>query len=201
MKKTIILLILLILCGCNGRISKIDKPTPVEYVTKFVELGYEQKEAEKGVANGIIAGSTIAITLCLLISIFLPFILNIFGCTDALREYAIPYGRIIAIGIPFLMIGAILNSIIRADVSPKYAMISMISGALLNIILDPIFIFNWGLNLGVAGAALATIISQFVTFLINVMYLRKFKTVHLTKKSFKVDLKTIAIVASFGISS
>ena len=92
------------------------------------------------------------------------------------------YGRIIAIGFPFSMIGTTLNSVIRADGSPKYSMISMIAGAVLNTILDPIFIFDWGLNMGVEGAALATILSQFVTFLLNVLYIKKFKTIPETEK-------------------
>ncbi len=161
----------------------------------------KQKEAEKGVGNGISVGAIISIILCAIVLIFLPQLLNLFGCTDALREYALGYGRIIAMGIPFMMIGTILNSVIRADGSPKYSMISMVSGAILNIILDPIFIFDWGLNMGVKGAALATILSQFVTFLLNILYIRKFKTIKLTKETFKPDFKTASTVAKFGISS
>ena len=161
----------------------------------------KQKEAEKGVGNGIAAGTIVSIILCATVLIFLPQLLNLFGCTDALREYALKYGGMIAIGIPFMMIGTILNSVIRADGSPKYSMISMVSGAVLNIILDPIFIFDWGLNMGVEGAALATILSQFVTFLLNIAYIKKFKTIKLTKESFKIDLKTAVTVAKFGISS
>ena len=161
----------------------------------------KQKEAEKGVGNGIGAGAIVSIILCATILIFLPQLLNLFGCTDALREYALSYGGVIAMGIPFMMIGTILNSIIRADGSPKYAMISMVSGAILNIILDPIFIFDWGLNMGVEGAALATIISQFVTFILNALYIKKFKTIKLTKETFKLDLKIAKNVAMLGISS
>ena len=101
----------------------------------------KKKEAAKGVANGIALCTIFAIILCGGFLIFLPQLLNIFGCTDALREYAFSYGYIIAIGLPFSMIGTTLNSIIRADGSPKYSMTSMVSGAILNTILDPIFIF------------------------------------------------------------
>ena len=161
----------------------------------------KQKEAEKGVGNGIVTGAIISILLCAIVLIFLPQLLNLFGCTDALRQYALEYGGVIAIGIPFMMIGTILNSIIRADGSPKYAMISMVTGAILNIILDPIFIFDWGLNMGVAGAALATILSQFVTFLLNVLYIKNFKTIKLIKEALKPDFKTSKTVAMYGISS
>ena len=160
-----------------------------------------KKEAEKGVSNGIISSVVIAIILSVIILVFLPQLLNIFGCTDALREFAISYGTVIAIGMPFMMIGTTLNSIIRADGSPKFAMISMVTGAVLNIILDPIFIFGWGLNMGVTGAALATIISQFVTFIMNILYIRKFKSIKLTKESFKFEFSIAKTVAMLGISS
>ena len=161
----------------------------------------KQKEAEKGVGSGIVVGAIVSILLCAIVLIFLPQLLNLFGCTDALREYAIEYGVVIAIGIPFMMIGTILNSIIRADGSPKYAMTSMLVGAILNIIIDPIFIFDWGLNMGVKGAAIATIFSQFVTFLLNLLYIRKFKTIKLTKETLKPDFKIALTIAKFGISS
>ena len=142
-----------------------------------LKLGEKKnKEAEKGVANGILVATITAILLGVITLVFLPQLLNIFGCTDVLREYATSYGYVIAVGLPFMMIGTTLNSIIRADGSPKYAMTSMLVGAILNIILDPIFIFDWGLNLGISGAALATIISQFVTFVLNVSYIKRFKT-------------------------
>ena len=159
----------------------------------------KKKDAEKGVGNGIIASVFISIMLCIIVLIFLPQLLNLFGCTDLLREYALSYGYVIAIGIPFMMIGTTLNSIIRADGSPKYAMISMVLGAILNIILDPIAIFLF--KMGIAGAALATIISQFVTCLINILYIKRFNTIKISKESVKPEIKTIKTVAMLGISS
>ena len=98
-----------------------------------------------------------------------------------------------------MMIGITLNSIIRADGSPKYSMISMVSGAVLNIILDPIFIFV--LHWGVKGAAIATSISQILTFILNILYIRKFKSIDLKKEDFKLQIKTTLKVFSLGISS
>lgn len=165
-----------------------------------LKLGEKKKEdAQKGVCNGIFAAVCISILLCIIVLVFLPLLINIFGSTDALRDYALKYGYIISIGIPFMMVATTLNSIIRSDGSPKYAMTSMIVGAVLNIILDPIAIFVF--KLGVEGAALATIISQFVTFLMNVLYIRKFKTIKATKESFKPKFKVIKTVAMLGISS
>lgn len=165
-----------------------------------LKLGEKKKdEASKGVANAITMAVIVSILLFSIGLIFLPQLLNIFGCTDGLREYATAYGRIIVIGLPFYIIGAALNGMIRSDGSPKFAMASMVSGAVLNIILDPIFIFvfNWG----VEGAALATIISQFVTFILNTIYIKKFKSVKLIKKIFKFDYKVGFKVLSLGVSS
>ena len=100
-----------------------------------------KKEASKGVLNGILISVIVAVLLCAIIIGFLPQILNLFGCTEALRNDAMGYGFFVALGLPFMMIGTTLNSIIRADGSPKYSMASMVTGAILNIILDPIFIF------------------------------------------------------------
>ena len=165
-----------------------------------LKLGEKKKEeASKGVANAIVMAVIVSILLFSIGLIFLPQLLNLFGCTDGLREYAIGYGRIIVIGLPFYILGSVLNGMIRADGSPKFAMTSMAVGAILNIILDPIFIFvfNWG----VEGAAFATIISQFVTFLLNAIYIKKFKSVDLNKKMFKFDYKVGLKVLSLGVSS
>lgn len=165
-----------------------------------LKLGEKKKEeAAKGVGNGILISAIVAVLLCAVSLIFLPQLLNLFGCTDNLREYAMQYGRIISIGIPFMIIGTALNSIIRADGSPKYAMTSMIVGAVLNTILDPIFIFVF--KMGVEGAAIATIFSQFVTFVFNVGYIRKFKSIQLTKEAFKLKAATGKKVVTLGISS
>lgn len=159
----------------------------------------KKKEASKGVGNSIVVSVIISIVLFVILLAFLPQLLNIFGCTEALREYALQYGYIITIGLPFTMIGTTLNAIIRADGSPNYAMTSMILGAILNIILDPIFIFVF--NMGVKGAAIATIISQILTFVINILYLRKIKTISFSKDDFKVKANIVMKIASLGISS
>ena len=159
----------------------------------------KKKDAEKGVANSILLTVLSSLIICTICLIFLPKLLNIFGCTDALRQYALSYGYIIAIGLPFVMIGTTLNSIIRADGSPRYAMTSMVTGAVLNMILDPIFIFVF--KAGVQGAAIATVISQIVTFVINVIYIKKFKSIKLSRNSFKPEISILKKVSMLGISS
>ena len=165
-----------------------------------LKLGEKKKEeAGKGVANGIAMSVIIALIMCVITLGFLPQLLKVFGCTDNLREYALKYGYIIAIGLPFMMIGTTLNSIIRADGSPKYSMVSMVSGAILNTILDPIFIFVF--HKGVEGAALATVISQILTFILNVAYIKRFKSIKLSKESFKLKANVCKKVSALGISS
>ena len=159
----------------------------------------KKKEAENGVGNGIMLSIIVSVIFCIVTLLFLPQFLKIFGCTENLKSYAMTYGTIIAIGFPFSMIGTTLNSIIRADGSPKYSMFSMISGAVLNTILDPIFIFV--LHKGVEGAAIATVISQIVTFLLNVIYIKRFKTIKISKDCFKLQLNICKKVAMLGVSS
>ena len=165
-----------------------------------LKLGEKKKdEASKGVGNGIILAVIVSIILCVSVLLFLPQLLNVFGCTDVLRDYALSYGYIIAIGLPFMMVGTSLNSIIRGDGNPKYSMISMIAGAVLNLILDPIFIFVF--NMGVEGAAIATVISQILTFMLNIAYIKKFKSIKLGKDEFMLRVNVSQKICTLGVSS
>lgn len=165
-----------------------------------IKLGEKKKEeASIGVGNAITLSVIVSTLLCIVSLIFMPKLLSLFGATEELLPYAKSYGYIIAIGVPFMMIGTTLNSIIRSDGSPAYAMKTMVIGAILNTILDPIFIFvfKWG----VTGAAIATIISQILTFILNVLYLKKIKSIKITKKSFKLTKEASKKVSALGISS
>ena len=166
-----------------------------------LKLGQKKKdEAAKGVAHSVIMSTVVGIVLTVLVLIFLPLLLKIFGATDAIMPYAKKYGYIIAAGLPFAMIGTSLNSIIRADGSPKYAMVSMILGALLNTVLNPTLIF--GLHLGIEGSAIATIFSQFIMCVLSLAYLKKFKSIKLlSKENFKFNWKIGRKVCTLGISS
>lgn len=105
----------------------------------------------------------------------------------------------ITLGIPFYMFGQAMNPVIRADGSPHFAMISTLSGAVLNIILDPvfIFIFKWGMT----GAAVATVIGQIVTALLAIWYLCHLKSVKLDRGSFKIKGTVIGRIISLGLCS
>ena len=158
----------------------------------------KEKEAAKGVGQALIMTIIVSILLGLISFIAMPKLVILFGCTENVYKYAVEYGRIICIGAPFMIIYSSLSNIIRADGSPKYSMMMLVVGAIINIILDPIFIFV--LNKGVAGGAIATIIGQFISFILAILYIRKIKSVKLTKESMKLD-KDILRVLGLGLSS
>lgn len=155
--------------------------------------------AKRGVGNAIVMVVAVSIVLAAVFLIFIEPILNLFGATDALWDYALQYGTIIGFGLPFMMIPGAINSMIRADGSPKYAMLSMALGAVINTILDPVFIFIF--HMGVQGAAIATVIGQVATFIMAVTYLFRFKTFRIDCTAFVLKAKTCATVLSLGISS
>lgn len=165
-----------------------------------IRLGQGRKDqAEKILGNSF----TMLIILSLLISIviffFLEPILIILGSKDVLLPYAMDYMKIIAIGIPFQMIGFGLNYFIRGEGSPTVAMGTMLIGAITNIILDYVFVILLGL--GVKGAALATIIGQFFSFIWVLMFFFGSKSsIRITKENIKLKLHTVGEILSLGLS-
>ena len=157
------------------------------------------KEAQRGVGNAVMLVTVASLVLTAVFLIWIDPILTLFGATDTLRPYALEYGWVIGIGLPFMMISGAINSMIRADGSPKYAMFSMIIGAVLNVILDAVFIFVF--EMGVRGAAIATVIGQVASFVVSVAYMPRFKTVHLRAEAFRPSGKTCGSIVVFGLSS
>lgn len=157
-----------------------------------------EKEAKKSVGNAVTFTFILSILLLILGQLFLPQLVTVFGCTEEVYSSAITYGRIILLGAPFMICYTSLSSIIRADSSPKYSMVCLVIGALINLVLDPIFIF--GFNMGVAGGAFATIIGQFVSFVIAICYIPKMKSFHLKKEDFKLNRSLFPTLA-LGVSS
>ena len=159
----------------------------------------DDKKVSKSIGNAVIMLVLVSLVLTLFGFIFKSNILKLFGVTEASFDFANDYLTVILIGIPFYVIGQGLNGIIRADGSPRYAMIATLSGAILNIILDPIAIFVLGM--GIKGAAIATIVGQIVTFILTVLYFRKSKKFKLSKDSLKPDKEVIKREALLGVSS
>ncbi|MBD5103647.1 MAG: MATE family efflux transporter [Ruminococcaceae bacterium] len=158
-----------------------------------------QKDADKGVGNTVLMLILLAVILPVLCEIFMTPLLGLFGATSANFSYALEYGRIIIGGFPFVIIYSGFNQIIRADGNPKMAMISMFSGAVINVILDAWFMY--GLEMGIKGAAWATIIGQGVSFVISIIYVFKLKNIHLNKECFIIKWRTVGRICAIGTSS
>lgn len=165
-----------------------------------LKLGEGKKEeARTGVGNAVSLVCVVSVVLAVVFLLWIDPILTLFGATDVLRPYALQYGFIIGLGLPFMMISAAINSMIRADGSPKYAMLSMVIGAIINVILDPVLIFIF--HMGVQGAAVATVVGQVASFVVSVVYMPRFKTVQLHKNAFLLRAKTCGNIVVFGLSS
>ena len=137
-----------------------------------------------------------------MIALILPFrepILTLFGASENTMAYATEYLNVILFMIPAYILCNMMNSVIRADGSPSWAMASMLAGAITNIILDPVFIF--GLKMGMTGAALATVIGQGVTFLMSLWYFMHTKTFRLRRSSFVPSFGPLKEVVSLGVST
>lgn len=158
-----------------------------------------KEEAPYYVGNALIMLIICGMGLCVIAQVFLEPLLILFGSPADVLPYAIPYVRITAIGFPFLLLGTGGGHLMRADGSPKMTMISNITGALINVVLDALFvmIFKWGME----GAALATIIGQFASACIVLNYMRRLKTVPLLKKHLIPAFKYIKNIAAIGMAS
>jgi Na+-driven multidrug efflux pump len=159
----------------------------------------DQDQANKSVANSIVAVLVLSILMLVLCFAFEEQILQTFGVTENNYAYAKEYFDVILLGIPFYMFGSTMNSIIRADGSPQFALVSTLVGCIMNVILDPIaiFVLNWGMK----GAAIATIAGQIATAILTFGYLFHSKSVKLQKNSFRLNFSVLTTVGSLGISS
>ncbi|MBO5931736.1 MAG: MATE family efflux transporter [Clostridia bacterium] len=137
-----------------------------------------------------------------MIALILPFrvpILTLFGASENTMAYAVEYLNIVLVMMPVYILCNMMNSTIRADGSPSWAMASMLVGAITNIILDPLFIFVF--KMGMTGAALATVIGQGATFLMSGWYFMHTKTFRLKKSSFVPALRPLMEVVKLGVST
>ena len=136
------------------------------------------------------------IIIATLVFLFTPFFVHLFGATDEVFPYALTYMRLIAPGLPFLAITSGGTLLIRSDGSPRYALFCSLAGVALNFVLDYLFLFP--LNMGIAGAALATVTGQIVSALLVAGYMVRFKTGKLVRHHFAVTGSKIAQIASIG---
>ena len=170
----------------------------------FVSISLGEKKPEnatRSVGNSVLLCVISSIVLTVIYLIFADPILTAFGGKVNAETFALSkeYFFWITLGIPFYMFGQAMNPIIRADGNPKFAMISTLTGAVINIILDPIFIF--GCKWGMMGAAVATVIGQIATAVLAVWYLLRAKIIKPTKLDFKLKGKIVGKTLSLGLCS
>ena len=155
-------------------------------------------------AHVAVGGSILVSFVCglLMVAVVYPLkrpILDLFGASENTMGLAVEYLNIVLAMLPIFILCNMMNSVIRADGNPLWAMVTMLTGAVVNIILDPVFIFGCGW--GMKGAAAATAIGQGATFLLTVGYFFKTKTFKLCKKSFLPKFKILGTVAQMGAST
>ncbi|MGN0813955.1 MAG: MATE family efflux transporter [Candidatus Coproplasma sp.] len=163
-------------------------------------LGCKQTDCcAKSVGNGFIMALIFSILITFPALIFLKPLCSLFGATENIMPYALDYGKIIACGFPLVICSTVINASIRVDGSPRFAMFAMLFGAVLNMGLDPlfIFVFKWG----VKGAAIATVISQCVNLVFNITYIFRYKTIKLNKSCFRLEGKIIGKILAYGFAS
>jgi Na+-driven multidrug efflux pump len=170
----------------------------------FVSLSLGKKrpeDANTNVGNAIVLTVASGIILCVVYLLFQEPIIAMFGGTVNAETFrhSKEYFFYISLGIPFYMFGQAANPAIRADGSPKFAMVSTLAGAIINIILDPIFIFifKWGMM----GAAVATVFGQIVTAVLAVWYFMHTKVIRLSKSAFRLKSGIVRHSLTLGICS
>ena len=159
------------------------------------------EDAHRSASNAVVLCVVSSLVLTAIYLIFNEPILAMFGGTvnEETHAFAKEYFFYITLGVPFYMFGQAMNPVIRSDGSPKFAMIATVSGAITNVILDPIFIY--GFRWGMMGAAVATVIGQVLTAALSIWYLRRMKVVKLEKSSFRLDWKLIPKFLVLGLTS
>lgn len=159
----------------------------------------DTKTAQKAIGTGVTV--TLAASV-ILMAVFYPLktqLLSLFGASENSIGMAVEYFNVILAFFPVYMLSNMMNAVIRADGSPNWSMISMLSGAVINIILDPVFIF--GFKWGMTGAAVATVIGQTVSFVISFIYFFRTKTFKLKLKDLIPDFRAFSGALKMGASS
>lgn len=165
-----------------------------------LELGRKEVEKARRIAGtAVVQLIVMGIAVCVLVQIFLAPLMQLFGATDQIFNYAMEYSRITAYGIPFFLFSTGFNPLVRSDGRATFSMMAIIAGAVLNTVLDPIFIFVF--QMGIAGAAWATVISQMVSALLLFAYIPKFRSVKFQWEDFIPHMKQVEAIAALGLTS
>lgn len=159
----------------------------------------EVQVAEKVASTGFFSSFIVGTVLAILGLIFINPLARILGATDTMLPYAISYMQYILIGTPFMMTSLVLNNQLRFQGSAFYGMIGMVSGSIINIILNPIFIFV--LDLGIGGAALATVVSQFISFCLLLIGTTKGGNIRIKFQNFTPTVHHYKEIVNAGLPS
>ncbi|MDU1911322.1 MATE family efflux transporter [Fusobacterium sp.] len=165
-----------------------------------LSLGRKQKdEAEKYLGNGIGYGIIISLIIAIFVLLYMDKLVAILGGSENTSKYTREYLWIVAYGFPATIVGYVANAAIRSDGNPKMSMVTLLIGAIINIVLDPIFIF--GMDMGVAGAAWATIISQYISAAWTIFYFKSsLSGLKLHFKNMKLQWGKIKNIMALGSS-
>ncbi|MGN0413229.1 MAG: MATE family efflux transporter [Lachnospiraceae bacterium] len=167
-----------------------------------ISLGAGRKDdAHKSVGSAVLVCIIASVMLTIVYLTCMDGIIKAFGGSVNAETFACSkeYFFWISLGIPFYMFGQAMNPIIRSDGSPKFAMVTTVAGAVINIILDPIFIFP--MHMGMKGAAIATVAGQIFTAVLSIWYLFHMKVVSLEKSSFRLHVQLMKKYIMLGITS
>lgn len=158
----------------------------------------DRKKAVYYLGNAAVMLFSCGLVLCVFTELFLEQMLRFFGSPDNVLEYAMTYTRITAFGFPFLILSTGGGHLIRADGRPKMTMVCNLTGAVVNTILDAVFVF--GLDFGMAGAAYATIIGQCISGCMAIWFLSHCKTVKICRRHLMVKAANVGRIASLGMA-
>ena len=159
----------------------------------------DPKKAACIAGTGLAMLGICGVMIAVVVLIFLNPLLHLFGVTPEILPYAQDYTGITAWGIPFLILTTGGNHLIRADRSPTYSMVCMLTGAIINTILDPLFIF--GMHWGIQGAAWATVIGQVVSGIMVIVYFIHFRKMELTVSMLRPRMEYLRAIVALGMAS
>ena len=171
------------------------------YIARLLGQGNEKK-ASQVLSTAFFTAMGIGALLMIFGNIFMIPMVRLLGATPTCEQYSVDYATYVLFAAPFMAANFVMNQCLRSEGSATLSMIGMSFGGILNIILDPIFIMPWGLNMGVAGASLATAISKWVSFVILIFpYVTRRSLLHLSIRNFHPSKDIVTKVVAVGSSS
>ena len=171
------------------------------YIARLLGQG-EEKKASRVLSTAFFTASGIGAVLMVFGNIFMVPMVRLLGATPTCEQYSIDYATYVLYAAPFMAANFVMNQCLRSEGSATLSMVGMGAGGVLNVILDPIFIMPWGLNMGVAGASLATAISKWISFIILIFpYATRKSVLHLSIRNFKPTKNIMKEIIAVGSSS